>query len=618
MLRLLQGDVGSGKTAVAAWALAARRWPAARAPCSRRRTCSPGSTRDARCDLLADLGVAVDAPHRVAAGAGAARRSRPSGPARRRSSSGPTRCSRSGRVRRPRPRGHRRAAPVRRRAARPARGEGRRPRAPRPADDRDADPAHAGPGPLRRPRRSDLRAAAGRSRSGPGSASPTSSRRRGRGPRGGGRRPPDVRRRAADRRGRGRRRTDDAGGADDDELLTSSAPAAEAEAERLRELLAPLRVGPRPRPAEGRATATPRWPASATASSTCSSARPWSRSASTSPEATMMVIEGAERFGLAQLHQLRGRVGRGTAESFCVLVSDAADGTARARGSRRSPTTRDGFELAERDFELRREGDVLGLAQSGLPRLRVASLQRETTASSRPRARDARRGAARRRRRSSGAAAGRARARARRRLARAGRGRRRAGRARRDGVADAGRVIAGRGAGRAARARRGTGTRPLGRPGQADAVRDPRARPRGRARPRPVRRQRRRRHRGAVARRGARPCFVERDAGAVPGDRREPRARRARRAAARVVRRDVVAWLRPGRRGRGRAVRPRPRRPAVRGHGRARCAALEPVAGRAPRAGCAPSSPSTSGGTRRPRGSGCWHPSASAGSARRR
>ena len=88
----------------------------------------------------------------------------------------------------------------------------------------------------------------------------------------------------------------------------------------------------------------------------------------------MMVIEGADRFGLAQLHQLRGRVGRGTEASFCVLVSDTADETARAR-LQAVVKTRDGFELAERDFELRREGDVLGLVQSGLPRLRVASLQ---------------------------------------------------------------------------------------------------------------------------------------------------------------------------------------------------------------------------------------------------
>jgi ATP-dependent DNA helicase RecG len=96
------------------------------------------------------------------------------------------------------------------------------------------------------------------------------------------------------------------------------------------------------------------------------------------PEATVMVIEGAERFGLAQLHQLRGRVGRGTAQSYCVLVSDVgpdADPVAWAH-LQAIETLNDGFELAEKDFELRREGDVLGLAQSGLPQLRVASLQR--------------------------------------------------------------------------------------------------------------------------------------------------------------------------------------------------------------------------------------------------
>jgi ATP-dependent DNA helicase RecG len=96
------------------------------------------------------------------------------------------------------------------------------------------------------------------------------------------------------------------------------------------------------------------------------------------PEATVMVVEGADRFGLAQLHQLRGRVGRGTEQSYCVLVSDAtaeADPVAWARLQAVKSLT-DGFELAEKDFELRREGDVLGLAQSGLPQLRVASLQR--------------------------------------------------------------------------------------------------------------------------------------------------------------------------------------------------------------------------------------------------
>ncbi|MEA2609746.1 MAG: ATP-dependent helicase RecG [Chloroflexota bacterium] len=92
------------------------------------------------------------------------------------------------------------------------------------------------------------------------------------------------------------------------------------------------------------------------------------------PAATMMVIQGADRFGLAQLHQLRGRVGRGSVESFCVLVSDSTDEVAQAR-LKAVAETHDGFALAEKDFELRKEGDVLGLAQSGFPRLRVASLQ---------------------------------------------------------------------------------------------------------------------------------------------------------------------------------------------------------------------------------------------------
>ena len=92
------------------------------------------------------------------------------------------------------------------------------------------------------------------------------------------------------------------------------------------------------------------------------------------PAAPMMVIQGADRFGLAQLHQLRGRVGRGSVESFCVLVSDSTDEVAMAR-LKAVTETHDGFALAEKDFELRKEGDVLGLAQSGFPRLRIASLQ---------------------------------------------------------------------------------------------------------------------------------------------------------------------------------------------------------------------------------------------------
>ncbi len=95
------------------------------------------------------------------------------------------------------------------------------------------------------------------------------------------------------------------------------------------------------------------------------------------PEATVMVVEGADRFGLAQLHQLRGRVGRGPDQSYCILVTDAAPDAVALERLRAVEASTDGFELAERDFELRREGDVLGLAQSGLPGLRVATLARQ-------------------------------------------------------------------------------------------------------------------------------------------------------------------------------------------------------------------------------------------------
>lgn len=92
------------------------------------------------------------------------------------------------------------------------------------------------------------------------------------------------------------------------------------------------------------------------------------------PQATVMLILDADRFGLAQLHQLRGRVGRGEAQSYCILVSDSNDATAVARLQALESHT-DGFELAELDLELRREGELLGLHQSGLPTLRVASLK---------------------------------------------------------------------------------------------------------------------------------------------------------------------------------------------------------------------------------------------------
>ena len=90
------------------------------------------------------------------------------------------------------------------------------------------------------------------------------------------------------------------------------------------------------------------------------------------PDATIMVIEHAERFGLAQLHQLRGRVGRGTKRSVCLLLYRPPLGdSARARLTVMRETE-DGFRIAEEDLKLRGEGDLLGTRQSGLPGFRIA------------------------------------------------------------------------------------------------------------------------------------------------------------------------------------------------------------------------------------------------------
>lgn len=96
------------------------------------------------------------------------------------------------------------------------------------------------------------------------------------------------------------------------------------------------------------------------------------------PNATIMVIERAETFGLAQLHQLRGRVGRGDQASTCLLIYQSPLGEGGRKRLETLRNTEDGFVIAETDLEMRGAGDVIGTAQSGLPRFRVADLESQT------------------------------------------------------------------------------------------------------------------------------------------------------------------------------------------------------------------------------------------------
>ena len=130
---------------------------------------------------------------------------------------------------------------------------------------------------------------------------------------------------------------------------------------------------PAPRAAAGPGERSESWPPSAPAAVQALLATSLIEVGVDVPNATIMLIENAEQFGLAQLHQLRGRIGRGAHESYCILVAAAKTKEARQRLNVLEQTT-DGFRIAEEDLKLRGPGELLGQQQSGLPRFRFGDL----------------------------------------------------------------------------------------------------------------------------------------------------------------------------------------------------------------------------------------------------
>ena len=159
---------------------------------------------------------------------------------------------------------------------------------------------------------------------------------------------------------------------DESEKLDAKAAAAEFEALARTVAALSLRAAARPHPGAGKAGDH----------GAVSRAGKPARSISTTvievgvdvPNATIMLIENAERFGLAQLHQLRGRIGRGEHKSYCILLSSDQSAETAAKLAVLEKTS-DGFEIAEADWEMRGPGDLLGTAQSGLPALKLGNLK---------------------------------------------------------------------------------------------------------------------------------------------------------------------------------------------------------------------------------------------------
>ena len=95
------------------------------------------------------------------------------------------------------------------------------------------------------------------------------------------------------------------------------------------------------------------------------------------PNASIMVVEHAERFGLSQLHQLRGRVGRGDEQSYCILLAGDKRSTEARERLAIMEETNDGFKVAEKDLEIRGPGEVMGTRQSGVPAFRIGNVVRD-------------------------------------------------------------------------------------------------------------------------------------------------------------------------------------------------------------------------------------------------